>query len=52
MYEGTIDRADELIVTEIPETPAGDTYFPEIGPEWVEHDREAVGELAFVTYRR
>ncbi|MFO7927677.1 MAG: dihydrofolate reductase [Halobacteriota archaeon] len=52
VYEATIDRADELVVTEIPETPAGDTYFPEIGPEWVEHDREVEGELAFVTYRR
>lgn len=52
VYEATIDRADELVVTEIPETPTGDTHFPEIGPEWVEHDREVEGELAIVTYRR
>ena len=32
--------------------PDGDTYFPELGPEWAEVDRETDGELAFVTYRR
>lgn len=52
IYEQFLDRADELLVTEIPESPDGDTYFPEIGPEWAECDRETVGELAFVTYRR
>lgn len=52
VYAELIDRADELIITEIPETTAGDTYFPEIGPEWDEQDRETVGELTFVTYRR
>ena len=52
VYRAVIDRADELLITEIPEAPDGDTHFPEIGPEWTEHDREAVGELEFVTYRR
>lgn len=52
VYEATIDRADELVVTEIPESPVGDTHFPEIGSEWVERDREVVGDLSFVTYRR
>ncbi len=52
VYEASIDRADELLVTEIPESPAGDTHFPEIGPEWEETGRETVGELSFVTYRR
>lgn len=52
VYEATIDRADELVVTEIPESPVGDTHFPEFGSEWREHDREVVGDLSFVTYRR
>lgn len=52
VYEALIGRADELRLTEIPEAPAGDTHFPEIGPEWEEHDRETVGDLTFVTYRR
>ncbi len=52
IYEQFLDRADELRITEVPETPDGDTFFPEIGEEWVEVDRERVGELAFVTYRR
>ncbi len=52
VYDACIDRADELRLTEIPEAPSGDTRFPEIGPEWRECDRESVGELDFVTYRR
>jgi dihydrofolate reductase len=52
VYAELIDRADELLITEIPDSPDGETYFPEIGPEWNEHDRESVGELTFVTYRR
>ena len=52
VYEAFIDRADELLLTDIPETPEGDAYFPEIGPEWEERDRETAGDLAFVTYRR
>jgi dihydrofolate reductase len=52
VYEAFIDRADELHITEIPEAPEGDACFPEIAPEWEERDRERVGELEFVTYRR
>lgn len=52
VYEACLNRADELVVTEIPETPAGDTRFPDIGPEWTEHDRKRVGDLVVVTYRR
>ena len=52
VYEQLLSEADELQVTEIPERPDGDTYFPEFGPEWAEIDRETDGELAFVTYRR
>jgi dihydrofolate reductase len=52
VYEAYFDRADELIVTEIPDAPDGDVRFPEIGPEWEPHHRETAGELTFVTYRR
>ncbi len=52
VYEGFFDRADELRITEIPESPDGDTRFPEIDEGWTEVDRETEGELAFVTYRR
>jgi dihydrofolate reductase len=52
VYRAFIDRADELLITEIPEAPEGDTHFPDFGPEWTEHDRERAGELEFVTYRR
>jgi len=52
VYEQYLGAADELLITEIPERPDGDTYFPELGPEWREVDRERVGELTFVTHRR
>jgi len=52
LYQQFLDRADELRITEVPGTPDGDTYFPDVGDEWTEVDREPHGELAFVTYRR
>ena len=52
MYEAFLGEADELLITEIPEAPDGDTRFPDIGDGWREVDRATEGELAFVTYRR
>ena len=53
VYEQFIPLADRLALTEIPEAPDGDTYFPEWDrDEWVEVEREETGELAFVTYER
>ncbi|OTF03382.1 dihydrofolate reductase [Halorubrum sp. SD612] len=53
VYEAYLERADRLVITEIPERPDGDTRFPERDAEaWVERDRETDGDLAFVTYER
>ena len=53
VYEAYLDRADRMVLTEIPERPEGDTRFPEWDPEaWAERDRETDGDLAFVTYER
>ncbi len=52
VYEAFLDRADELIITEIPEAPEGDTRFPTVGEEWRAVDRERSGELSFVRYER
>ena len=53
VYEQFLPLADRLALTEIPEAPDGDTYFPEWDrDEWVEVEREETGELAFVTYER
>ncbi|WP_050034214.1 dihydrofolate reductase [Halorubrum halophilum] len=41
VYEGFLDRADRLVLTEIPERPDGDTRFPDWDPgEWTEVERE------------
>ena len=54
VYEQFLDRADRLVVTEVPERPNGDTRFPDRDPDaWTETAREAAdGGLAFVTYER
>ncbi|VTT85556.1 Dihydrofolate reductase [Halorubrum sp. DM2] len=53
VYEQFLDRADRLVITEIPERPGGDARFPEWdAEEWTETDREAEDDLAFVTYER
>ncbi|WP_096395379.1 dihydrofolate reductase [Halorubrum trapanicum] len=53
VYEAYLDRADRMVLTEIPERPEGDTRFPDWDPEaWAERERETDGDLAFVTYER
>ncbi|PAU82793.1 dihydrofolate reductase [Halorubrum salipaludis] len=63
VYEQLLDRADRMVLTEVPERPDGDTRFPDWDPEeWAEAEREVVGtgdndetdaaDLAFVTYER
>jgi len=56
IYRQTIERADELIITEIDEVYDGDTYFPEyrdkIGKDWEEIFREKTGSLTFLKYKR
>jgi dihydrofolate reductase len=53
VYEQFLGRADRLVITEIPDSPEGDTYFPAFDCEaWGEIEREEREELAFVTYER
>ena len=53
VYAAYLDRADRMVLTEIPERPEGDTRFPEWDPAgWVERERATEGDLAFVTYER
>ncbi|GAA0525522.1 dihydrofolate reductase [Halorubrum aquaticum] len=53
VYEAFLPLADRMVLTEIPESPDGDTRFPDWDPtEWEETDRETDGDLAFVTYER
>jgi len=53
VYEQFLDRADRMVITEVPERPDGDARFPEWNAAtWTETDRETEGDLAFVTYER
>lgn len=56
IYHELIERADEMVITEIKKRYEGDVHFPEyrdrIGREWKEVDRKDADELAFVWYER
>ena len=53
VYEQFLPRADRLELTEIPESPEGDTRFPDRSrEEWREVSREEADGLSFVTYER
>ncbi|PSQ32421.1 dihydrofolate reductase [Halobacteriales archaeon SW_10_68_16] len=53
VYEQFLPRADRLLVTRVPESVEGDTYWPgHDADRWVETGRESIGEdLEVVTYR-
>ena len=52
IYALALPLADRLELTEVDSAPVGDTYFPEVGPDWRETAREPHDGYAFVTYRR
>lgn len=53
VYEQFLPDASDLIITEVPESPDGDTYFPNWkSNDWKETNRDRSGELEFVTYEK
>ncbi|MCC5914807.1 MAG: dihydrofolate reductase [Balneolaceae bacterium] len=56
IYKQTIDRADELIITEVKKRYEGDTFFPDyrndVGIVWKEVWREEHSDFDFIKYRR
>lgn len=52
VYGTFLPAADELRLTRVPESPDGDATFPAFGEGWEAAERETVGDLEFVTYRR
>ncbi len=53
IYRQTIDRVNTLYITEIYQSPDGDTFFPEINKNiWKETARENHGSYSFVTYKK
>ncbi|WP_411700307.1 dihydrofolate reductase [Conyzicola sp.] len=53
IYAQSLALADRLVLTEIDDSPAGDTFFPEWSRnEWVETARDTRDGLAFVTWER
>jgi dihydrofolate reductase len=53
VYEQLLARADRMVLTEVHETPPGDTHFPDVEWEnWREVARDDGETLSFVTYER
>lgn len=56
IYQQTLDKTDELIITEVHKEYNGDTFFPEyrdeIGTTWQEIWREDHKEFSFIKYKR
>ncbi len=53
VYEQVLPRADRVHLTEIPESPPGDTRFPDWDrSDWELVERESSGNLTFLTYER
>lgn len=50
IYRLFLPYADGAVLTHIHETHEGDVTFPELGPDWVERDREAGEAFDVVTY--
>ena len=53
IYKQTINRVDNLYITEVHMTPEGDVFFPEINKNiWREVWRESHGNFDFVKYTK
>lgn len=53
IYRQTIDRVGTLYITDIHQSPDGDTFFPEINKNiWKETAREDHDGFSFVTYKK
>jgi dihydrofolate reductase len=53
VYEQAFPYATRLVITEIPDSPDGDTYFPDWDDsKWALSDQRTDGELTFVTYHK
>ena len=53
IYRQTINKADTLYITQIDQTPDGDTFFPEIDKAiWQEVAREDHNGFSFLTYKK
>jgi dihydrofolate reductase len=53
VYRQAMPFADEMLLTEIDQSPEGDAYFPTFAPEdWRQTAREPHEGFAFVTYER
>jgi dihydrofolate reductase len=53
VYAGTLALADRLVITHVEQSPAGDTYLPDVDwTQWREVERLPYDGFSIVTYDR
>lgn len=52
IYRACWDWLTDLVITEVDQAPAGDTFFPAIGSDWAAVERQEYDGYAYVHYRR
>lgn len=52
IYKATMPFWDEIFLTLVPGKHEGDAFFPEIGPEFVELERETSQNCSYIHYAR
>lgn len=52
IYAQSMDKANRIHLTRVHQSPDGDAFFPELGPEWKETARDERDGFSFLVYER
>lgn len=52
IYNLALPLANRVYLTRVHQSPEGDAFFPELGKEWKETDKDSRGPYTFLTYER
>jgi dihydrofolate reductase len=52
IYAQAIDLADKIYLTRVHQSPEGDAFFPVLGNEWTEKNRDDRDGFSFLTYEK
>ena len=52
VYEQALSFADEMILSHVPGTHEGDTFFPQWSDEWVTHEEKDFGKFVVKIYHK
>ena len=52
IYALALPLANRVYLTRVHQSPEGDAFFPELGKEWKETNKDSRGPYTFLTYER